>query len=207
MDDSDPVRTRNLRTRIATALRQRSREVAYDTASPGEPPAEGGPRVVRLKDGTTVRVEHAASACGLRPRRPADRVADHAAFSPDGSRVVLANEDHTARIWDTRTEQATPPLRHDSDVVYAAFSPDGKRLITLSKGRTARVWDALTGEMLAPPLKHARAVTGAFFRAGGNEAVVVHNGGTATVWDLTPDERTVDEIMAEVRPLAADSQE
>jgi hypothetical protein len=208
LDDADQARVRNHRTRIATALHRRSREVSYGSDSPEEPRAEGGPRVIPLENGTTVRVEQPTSACSLRPCRPDDRVADRAAFSPDGSRVAVANEGHTARIWHTNGgAPATPPLRHDAAVIYAAFSPDGQRLITLSKGGTARVWDALTGEVLTPPLKHARAVTGAFFRAGGNEAVVVHNGGTATVWDLTPDERTVDEIMAEVRPLAADSQE
>ena len=32
--------------------------------------------------------------------------------------------------------------------------------------------------------------------------LVVHEGGTATIWDLTPDERPVEEIVAQVRPLA-----
>jgi hypothetical protein len=208
LDDADPERARNHRTRIATALHQRWRLVPYDGASPEEPVAQGRPGDIPLgNDGTTVRVEQATSASSLRPCRAADRVVDRAAFSPDWQRVVVANEDHTARIWYTVGWPATPPLRHDAAVTYAAFSPDSRRLITVSTSRTARVWDALTGEVLTPPLKHTRAITGAFFRAGGNEAVVVHEGGTATVWDLTPDERPVDEIMTEVCRLAAGSQE
>jgi hypothetical protein len=208
LDDADPARVRNHRTRIATALHQRSRLVSYESASAEDPRARGGPRVIPLTNGTTVHVEQATSACGLRPCRAADRVADHVAFSPDGTCVVVAGQGHTAGIWDTSAGgPATPPLRHDSAVIYAAFSPDGQRLITVCEGRSARVWDALTGEVLTPPLKHTSVIKSAFFRAGGNEAVVVHEGGTATIWDLTPDERPVDEIMTESHRLAAGSQE
>ena len=56
-----------------------------------------------------------------------------AAFSPDGSRIVTASEDKTARIWDAATGKEIAVLRgHDDGVNSAAFSPDGSRIVTAS---------------------------------------------------------------------------
>ncbi len=66
-----------------------------------------------------------------------------AEFSPDGSRVVTAGEDQTARVWNTATgEPVTPPLWHKGVVWHARFSPDGRFVVTASGDTTARVWDA-----------------------------------------------------------------
>src|SRR5262249_55244594 len=65
------------------------------------------------------------------------------AFSPDGSRVVTASRDKTARIWDAASAKEIAVLRgHDTDVRSAAFSPDGSRIVTASADKTARIWDA-----------------------------------------------------------------
>src|SRR5207344_1921737 len=65
-----------------------------------------------------------------------------AAFSPDGTRVVTASNDNTARVWDVVTgAQLSPPLQHQGVVASAAFSSDGIRVVTASKDETARVWD------------------------------------------------------------------
>ena len=69
-----------------------------------------------------------------------------AQFSPDGTRVVTASEDKTARVWDARTGAALgEPLRHEGRVNSAQFSPDGTRVVTASEDQTARVWDVITG--------------------------------------------------------------
>jgi WD40 repeat protein len=78
-----------------------------------------------------------------------------AAFSPDGTRVITASCDRTARVWDAATGQpATSPLEHQDMVMSAAFSPDGTRVVTASLDRTARVWAATTGKPLTSPLAH-----------------------------------------------------
>src|SRR5262249_42235336 len=65
------------------------------------------------------------------------------AFSPDGSRIVTASSDNTARIWDAASAREIAVLRgHDSYVNSAAFSPDGSRIVTASSDKTARIWDA-----------------------------------------------------------------
>ena len=69
-----------------------------------------------------------------------------AAFSPDGTRVVTASSDNTARVWDAATGKSlTSPLEHQAAVQRAAFSPDGTRVVTASVDN-ARVWDVRLDE-------------------------------------------------------------
>ena len=64
-----------------------------------------------------------------------------ASFSPDGTRVVTASEDKTARIWNAATGQPIATLAGHTVGVYAAsFSPDGTRVVTASDDQTARIW-------------------------------------------------------------------
>ena len=88
-----------------------------------------------------------------------------AAFSPDGSRIVTASRDKTARIWDATSAEEIAVLRgHDSFVQSAAFSPDGSRLVTASRDKTARIWDAhlqtmSVKDLLAEACEHLAGLT------------------------------------------------
>jgi WD40 repeat protein len=69
-----------------------------------------------------------------------------AVFSPDGSKILTASGDNTARVWDAATGRAlSEPLQHEDIVISAVFSPDGSKILTASKDNTARVWS------IAPP--------------------------------------------------------
>ncbi|HZT81132.1 MAG TPA: tetratricopeptide repeat protein, partial [Gemmataceae bacterium] len=117
------------------------------------------------------------------------RDVEHAAFSPDGTRIVTASDDRTARVWDAATgEPVTPPLRHGSRVLRAHFSPDGTRVVTASDDNTARVWGAADGSPRTPPLRHEGTVQQAAFSPDGRLVATASADRTARVWDAATGE-------------------
>src|SRR5262249_14463069 len=66
-----------------------------------------------------------------------------AAFSPDGTRIVTASDDKTARIWDAASAKEIAVLRHHDAAHSAAFSPDGSQ--RASRHLPARRVEALHG--------------------------------------------------------------
>jgi len=107
-----------------------------------------------------------------------------ASFSPDGTRVVTAPDDTTARIWDAADGHEIAKLEgHAKGVTFAAFSPDGKSIVTTSKDNTARVWDAATGRDIATLKGHDDVVTSAAFSPDGRRVVTASEDNSARVWD------------------------
>jgi WD40 repeat protein len=107
-----------------------------------------------------------------------------AAFSFDGSRVVTASDDQTARLWDAQTGQEIVVLSaHAGPVQNAAFSLDGARVVTSSSDMTARLWDAQTGNVIAVLQAHGGPVRSAAFSADGTRVVTASDDKTARLWD------------------------
>jgi WD40 repeat protein len=78
-----------------------------------------------------------------------------ALFSPDGSRLVTASFDGTARVWDAASGDALATLSGHKALLWSArFSPDGSRIVTASDDKTAQVWDAETGNLVATLAGH-----------------------------------------------------
>ncbi|MDX6740184.1 WD40 repeat domain-containing protein [Actinocorallia sp. A-T 12471] len=67
------------------------------------------------------------------------------AVSPDGTVMVTAGNDRTAKVWDFsgRSPKATLSA-HDEPVVAVAFSPDGSTVVTADASDNAVLWDART---------------------------------------------------------------
>jgi WD40 repeat protein/tRNA A-37 threonylcarbamoyl transferase component Bud32 len=64
------------------------------------------------------------------------------AFSPDGTRLAGALDDHSVKVWDTGTGQETLTLRgHAAAVVAVAFSPDGRLLASAARDGSFVLWD------------------------------------------------------------------
>ena len=112
-----------------------------------------------------------------------------AAYSPDGSKIVTASEDHTARIWDAHTgQQLGPALQHNDDVHVAAFSPDATRVVTASEDKTARVWDVATGQEIGAPMREIHEMLFAGFSPDGHLVATGAEEGLARVWDAATGE-------------------
>lgn len=105
-------------------------------------------------------------------------------FSPDGSAIVTASTDSTARIWSARNGQLRHLLSgHDWHVLSAEFSPDGRRVLTGSADMTARLWDAASGRQLQVFKDHQGVVTSARFSADGSRVLTSSWDGFARLWD------------------------
>ena len=83
----------------------------------------------------------------------------HAAFSPDGARILTASGDNTAKLWDAASGKLIASFDHQGTVRWAAFSPDGARILTASWDKTAKLWDAATPVELARQVKESRVTT------------------------------------------------
>jgi WD40 repeat protein len=111
-----------------------------------------------------------------------------AAFSPDGTQVVTANNDGMARRWSVTTGRPlNAPLVHHGAVTAVAFSPDGTRIVTASRDGTARVWSAATGEPVTDPIEHRGAslaeVTAVAFSPDGSRLVTASENRAAWLWN------------------------
>jgi WD40 repeat protein/serine/threonine protein kinase len=107
-----------------------------------------------------------------------------AAYSPDGTRIVTASEDRTARVWDAHTGAQIAVLSGHGDTVdSAAYSPDGTRIITASFDKTARIWDARTGAQIAVLSGHGDRVYSATYSPDGMRIVTASWDKTARIWD------------------------
>jgi WD40 repeat protein/serine/threonine protein kinase len=127
-------------------------------------------QAVRATDGELLEVHHAISARSPR-------------FSPDGTKLITASFDRTAKIWDAHTGALLKTLPHRDTVLRASFSPDGKLALTASFDHTAVLWDVETGAPLQT-FHHDGQLWCGMFSPDGKLALTASDDDTVSVWEL-----------------------
>lgn len=110
------------------------------------------------------------------------------AYSPDGSRIAVANlkEDGEgwATVWDAVTGHKLFTLPHENAYVRSvAFSPDGSRFVTNSDNRTAKIWDAVNGKELLTLYGQTDGFTNAAYSPDGTRIAAAIHDRQIQVWD------------------------
>ncbi len=104
-------------------------------------------RLRRTSQAETI-LRQALAANRERAILPSDGPVHTVAYSRDGSLVLTASTDGTARLWHTDGTLAHT-LAHHGPVTDAEFSPDGSLVVTASADHTARIWRTATGKLVA----------------------------------------------------------
>jgi WD40 repeat protein len=112
-----------------------------------------------------------------------------AAYSRDGSKVVTASEDGTARIFRARDGSPVATLHHGGTVTDAAFSGDGRWVVTSSRDKTARLW-TVSGRQIRT-FRHAAPVVDLALSPQAATLVTLAEDATLHVWSLAGDTRPV----------------
>ncbi|WP_020470080.1 WD40 repeat domain-containing serine/threonine protein kinase [Zavarzinella formosa] len=113
--------------------------------------------------------------------------------SPDGSLVVSASWDETARVWDVSGRKLLWTLAgHRHTVCGAAFSPDGRLVATCGDDNTVRLWEIPVkhpdkAEVLKPfatLTAHTDSVKAVVFDPSGDRLASAGADGIIRIWDV-----------------------
>ena len=123
-------------------------------------------------------------------------------LSAHGRRVVTADADGSARLWDSLSgKPLSPPMRHGLAVHLARFSPDERWIVTSSLDGTTRIWNAATGHPRTPMLFQSETVRHAALNADGT-LLATATDTTLRLWDATTGEALSPALRRRVGPAS-----
>jgi WD40 repeat protein len=124
-----------------------------------------------------------------------------ASYSPDGTRLVTASEDRSARIWEVASGALLATLEHAESIRSATFSPNGSQVLTLSADNQVWLWDASSGHRLATLSGHAGRVTSVAFSRDGRRVITASADGSAKIYSAAVGELLTEYFTAAFRLL------
>ena len=147
-----------------------------------QPPAETPLSSDKLPQFAVRRI----GTCGFRLPQPARSLA----FSPDGTRIAVAVDDHAndpncILIVDARTGAKLQTLsRHEHPICDVAWSSDGALVASASYDGTIRLWNPGTAECVRILRGSFESVDRVSFSPDGTTLFSTHNDASIRVWDV-----------------------
>ncbi len=106
------------------------------------------------------------------------------AFNANGTRLITASYDGTAKVWDlTLDHEIFARAAHDGMVYDVAFSPDGRLLATAGRDGNAIIWAADSGDPLHVLSDHADVVNGVAFSPDGRLLATTSADRSVILWE------------------------
>ena len=113
-----------------------------------------------------------------------DHLANQCSFSHDGTMLVSAASDYSARIWEIPTMQLKAALiGHTDDVDTAVFSPDDKYVATCALDRSIKIFD-LAGRCMKTMTGHTGNVLTVAWSPDAKTLISSSVDGTVRHWDV-----------------------
>ncbi len=112
-------------------------------------------------------------------------------FSPDSTRVAVANQDGRPRVWDLDSGTQVLALSgHEQLCDAIAFSPDGSHLATGDQGGVIKIWDAEGGQELLS-FGSGGVIHNLAYSPDGARLAAANEDGSLLVWDPTTGQETL----------------
>ncbi len=106
------------------------------------------------------------------------------AFSPDGTRLVTADQEGSVRLWEVPSGKPIATLTgHARPVTDLAFSPDGSHLVT-SDGSAVRIWKAHSTKPVTVLTGHTGPVLDVAFSPDGTHLATAGSDRTVRLWEV-----------------------
>ena len=115
-----------------------------------------------------------------------ENIPSTAAFSPDGTQIVIGYRNGPARLWSIfseSTEAELPTFLHGGPATRVTFSPDGKLLATSGWNNEAILWDVNT-RTVRFTFKHEDTIRVVLFSPDGKRLATGSLDATAKLWDV-----------------------
>jgi hypothetical protein len=102
-------------------------------------------------------------------------------FNSDGTQILTASDDCTARTWDTHGNPIRTFTGHKAGVKTAVFNANGSRILTAGFDGLAIIWDTKTGHQIRS-VKTGDQLNCAEFSPDGKTFVTAGLDGKARLW-------------------------
>jgi WD40 repeat protein len=165
-------------------LKKHLGQVNHAAFSPkSETDSTGGKYIVTAGDDRSIIISETASAVVVGTGRQFGNKVLMAQFSPDGSLIIAASADRSARLFNLEGTQLKQMKGHKGSVLSAVFSPNGKMVATTSADKTSMLYSINSDSAIFELQGHTSAPTSVQCSPDGTKWLTTYTENSARVWN------------------------